>query len=90
MNPLISVWRWTNLDGDTFKADAIFSIVSRVGLPLIALVKAAGSTAIELARSLSCHFLRRHMAFTLFAKSVFMVAKIATFDSKVKFFYNAC
>lgn len=72
MNPLISYWRFISFVGDTPKAAAILLMVSSVGLPFKARVRAAGSIPILDANSFNCHPLRLHRDLTLYAKSLFM------------------
>ena len=88
--PLISFWRLISFVGDTPNAVAILLMVSSVGLPLRARVRAAGSIPILEAKSFSCHPFRRQIALTLHDKSLFIVAKLGKFDSKVKYFYSYC
>lgn len=89
-NPLISFWRLISFVGDTPNAVAILLMVSSVGLPFRARVRAAGSIPILEAKSFNCQPLRRHRDLTLYDKSLFMVTKLGKFDTKVKLIYFYC
>lgn len=79
-----------SLEGDTPSAVAILLMVSSVGLPLRARVRAAGSIPIFDAKSFNCHPLRRQIDLTLCDISLFMVAKLDKFDTKIKLIYFNC